>query len=186
MVYAIPITKTKLASRYTNNDYKGFKQTVHDAMHPEDDAPPVPHASTWFPDDGRVSSRSKRLGGGGENAKSESEEDDDDVIIASATTNLKCPLTLQLFVEPYSNNVCKHSFEKEAIISYHRDNAVAFIQASQRRGPRPQGQGPRQVNCPALGCDAVSAMPRLANSRLTNYRCWNLTISTRTSSFSDK
>lgn len=158
MYSPILINGAKLHSRYVNNDYRGFKQTVHDAIHPGDDAPPVPHASTWFPADEMGASRNGRHASSADKSNNESDqdEDDDDVIIASATTNLKCPLTLQIFVEPYSNNVCKHSFEKEAIIAYHRENGVAFVPSSQRRGARPTPQGPKQVKCPALGCDAVS------------------------------
>lgn len=153
----ISISCTDSDSRYVNNDYRGFKQTLHDALHPGDDAPPVPHPSTWFPTDPTdkaAGSRSRRLGNSTDNMNNASDEDDD-VIIASATTNLKCPLTLQMFVEPYSNTVCKHTFEKAAIIAYHHDNAVAFAQPGQRRGHRAP-EGPKQVKCPQLGCEAVS------------------------------
>lgn len=93
-------------------------------------------------------------------AANDAEETDDDVVIARATTNLKCPLTLQMFEVPYSNNVCKHSFEKSAIIEYYNENAVVFGQPQQggrRRGQAPQG--PKKVKCPALGCEAVSPYP---------------------------
>ena len=37
-----------LGARYSeNNDYIGFRQSVHDARH-GDEGPPLPHASTWF------------------------------------------------------------------------------------------------------------------------------------------
>lgn len=137
-----------------NNDYKSFKRTVHDAMHPGEDAPPVPHASTWFTKDEAPGSRNRRQKNSADDVNDESDEEDE-VIIASATTNLKCPLTLQMFVEPYSNNVCSHSFEKSAIIAYHRENGVAFAPPNQRRGERAP-QGPKQVKCPSVGCDAVS------------------------------
>lgn len=140
-----------------NNDYRSFKRTVHDAMYPGEDPPPVPHASTWFSENEMASSRSRRNRNSTEDANHESEEEDD-VIIASATTNLKCPLTLQMFVEPYSNNVCSHSFEKAAIIAYHHENGVVFVPPNQRLGPRTV-QGPKQVRCPTVGCDAVSHCP---------------------------
>ena len=142
--------------RYVNNDYKSFKRTVHDAMHPGDDSPPVPHASTWFSENEMAGSRNRRTRNSTDNANNESDEEDD-VIIASATTNLKCPLTLQMFVEPYSNNICSHSFEKSAIIAYHYENGVAFAPPNQRRGQR-TAEGPKQVKCPSVGCDAVSLL----------------------------
>ena len=37
-----------MSERYSeNNDYIGFRQSVHDARH-GDEGPPLPHASTWF------------------------------------------------------------------------------------------------------------------------------------------
>ncbi|MCJ1340144.1 hypothetical protein MMC09_005438 [Bachmanniomyces sp. S44760] len=43
-----------------SNSYINFKRTVHDARHPGDDAPPLPHASTWFAQpNSRTKSRSK-------------------------------------------------------------------------------------------------------------------------------
>jgi len=128
---------------------------VHDALHHGPDAPPVPHANTWFPEDNADRSSGSRRRRHGDNTNDD-DDDDDEVIIARATTNLKCPITLQMFKEPYSNNVCKHTFEKSAILDYHRENAVAFMPPSQRgRGQRQHAQGPKQVKCPQTGCDAV-------------------------------
>jgi hypothetical protein len=143
-----------LAYRYVNNDYKSFKRTVHDAMHPGENAPQVPHASTWFPETQTGGAQNKRARTSTDNANEESEEEDD-VIIAGATKDLKCPLTLQMFVEPYSNNVCPHAFEKSAITAYLDENGVAFAPPNQRRGQR-TAQGPKQVKCPTVGCEAVS------------------------------
>lgn len=151
--YTASYTTKSMTERYVNNDYKSFKRTVHDAMHPGDDAPPVPHASTWFSENNMAGSRNRRPRNSTDGANGES-DDEDDVIIASATTNLKCPLTLQMFVEPYSNNVCSHSFEKSAIIAYLRENGVVYGQPNQRHGQR-TANGPRQVKCPSVGCDVM-------------------------------
>ncbi|RFU35111.1 hypothetical protein B7463_g1247, partial [Scytalidium lignicola] len=151
--YAKAYSSQTMHSRYAeNNDYKGFKRQIHDALHPGPEAPPVPHASTWFPNENGTSpmARRRRL------AADDPDEEEDDVVIAKATTNLKCPLTLQMFEVPYSNNICNHSFEKSAIIEYYNENAVAF--AEPRQGGRKRGQppvGPRKVQCPQLGCEAM-------------------------------
>jgi hypothetical protein len=136
-------------------------------MHPGDDAPPVPHASTWFSGKESAGSRSRGPRNSTDDAINESDEEDD-VIIASATTNLKCPLTLQMFVEPYSNNVCSHSFEKSTIIAYLHQNGVVFVAPNQRRGQR-VAQGPKQVKCPSVGCDAVRLISIYAFSLSTNH-----------------
>jgi E3 SUMO-protein ligase NSE2 len=137
-----------------NNDYRSFKRTVHDAMHPGEDAPPVPHPSTWFSLNETPGPQTRQPRTSTDDANDEPDEEDD-VIIAGATKNLKCPLTLQTFIEPYSNNVCSHSFEKATIIEYLHANGVAFVPPNQRRGQR-TAQGPKQVKCPTVGCDAVS------------------------------
>lgn len=87
----------------------------------------------------------------------QNEDDDDDIQMTAVVSSLKCPLTLQTFKEPYSNRVCKHTFEKSAILQFHRENAVSFVDPSQggRRG-RGVPAGPKQLKCPERGCDAVS------------------------------
>jgi hypothetical protein len=137
-----------LINRYTGNDYSNFKRTVHDAIHGEN-GPPVPHASTWFRDGPR---HPRRVVSSTDNTGNGSDYSDDEVIIESATTNLKCPLTLLMFVEPWSNKKCPHTYEKAAFLGYFETEARAF-QPSQRRGPVPSV---RQVKCPETGCEAVS------------------------------
>jgi hypothetical protein len=82
-------------------------------------------------------------------------------VFAGAVSSLKCPLTLQTFVIPYSNHICKHTFEKEAILDMHKRSAVAYLDPKYGgRKPRGVAEGPRQLECPSLGCDAVSFLPR--------------------------
>ncbi|KAH8816213.1 zinc-finger of the MIZ type in Nse subunit-domain-containing protein [Xylogone sp. PMI_703] len=150
--YAKSYTSLTMHRRYAeNNDYKGFKRQIHDALNPGPEAPPVPHPSTWFPKENESTpmARRRRL------AADDADDGEDEVVIARATTNLKCPLTLQMFEVPYSNNICNHSFEKSAIIEYYNDNAVVFAEPGQGGRKRGQPVGPKKVQCPQLGCEAM-------------------------------
>ncbi|KAI9800949.1 MAG: hypothetical protein M1833_003086 [Piccolia ochrophora] len=129
----------------THNDYIGFKRIVHDALHPSDDAPPVPHADTWFPassqtpfDPGNSGSldQSQRPRTGADEIDS-----DDDIAIAREKTSLKCPITLLPFENPVTSKKCPHSFEQEAILSM-------ISQSQTRVGGNGRGEGEPSVQCP--------------------------------------
>jgi hypothetical protein len=93
--------------RYTvNNDYISFKKNWHDALHPEDQVP-LPDPSTWFDEHGRPT---KDAGGDA--------NEDDDLVVEREIIDLKCPLSLQIMKEPYSNHQCKHTFERSAIMEF--------------------------------------------------------------------
>ncbi|PQE27816.1 chromosomal organization and dna repair protein [Rutstroemia sp. NJR-2017a WRK4] len=125
-----------MTKRYAqNNSYRTFKRVVHDAQHPEADAPALGKESTWFPQD--------QTSGSGAGATAESS--DDDIEIQREVKDLKCPLTLMPFRHPYTNGVCNHSFEKEAIIEYHGNSAVLR-------------DGVRVVKCPAVGCENMISL----------------------------
>jgi len=119
-------------TRYENNDYKGFKQTVHDAQNQGENAPPLPKATQWFTN----------------NSDDEDENEDDDIIIAGASTNLNCPITLQTFEVPYSSKACKHTFEKSAIVEMIDTTGTIF------QDPK-SGKREKQLACPTTGCTAV-------------------------------
>ncbi len=124
---------------------------IHDAQNPGQDAPPLPHARTWFPEEDDIGSPAsrRRRNNTTDNANNGDEDSDDEVVIESATTNLKCCLTLQYFEEPYSTDICPHTFEKSAIIEFGRVGATSFVgQNGQRGEPR--------FKCPQTGCDKVS------------------------------
>ncbi|KAK4128490.1 hypothetical protein N657DRAFT_563728 [Parathielavia appendiculata] len=93
-----------------NNDYISFKKSWHDALHPEDQVP-LPDPSTWFDEHGRPT----------KDAVADANEDDD-LVIEREIIDLKCPLSLQIMKEPYSNHQCKHTFEKAAIMEFIRSN----------------------------------------------------------------
>ncbi|KAK3384541.1 zinc-finger of the MIZ type in Nse subunit-domain-containing protein [Lasiosphaeria ovina] len=95
-----------------NNDYISFKRTWHDALHPDDQIP-LPDASTWFDQSGRPT---KDVA---------AEPEDDDLVVEREIIDLKCPLSLQVMREPYSNHKCKHTFEKSAIMDFLRTSGGA-------------------------------------------------------------
>ena len=102
-----------LTARYSaHNDYIGFKNLVHDARHPGDNAPPVPHSSTWFPSEIRGTQSSASAGPGG----TQHTDDDEDLRVASERISIKCPITLRPMRNPVSSKNCVHNFEKEAIL----------------------------------------------------------------------
>lgn len=147
-----------MSTRYaTHNSYKGFKRVVHDAHNPGDNAPPVPHPSTWFSDEASTSNtpatRRRRMASRTDNT--DNGDDDDDIVVTGETASLKCPLTLRTFEQPYSNHICKHTFEKSAIIQLHLETATAYVDPTQGRRGRGAPHGPKQMKCPSAACDAV-------------------------------
>lgn len=123
-------TGMDMGQRYaSHNDYVLFKRTLHDAQHPEGDAT-LPHRSAWFGPDGQpVLSKIGETDAPGD-------EEDDELQVAGEKRTFRCPLSLQIIAEPYSNNKCKHTFEKTAIIGFIGSNRV--------------------VQCPESGCSQVS------------------------------
>ncbi|KAL6714281.1 hypothetical protein ACLMJK_007704 [Lecanora helva] len=138
-----------LVQRYAkHNDYIGFKKIVHDAQYPEDQAPPLPNASTWFP-----SQPSDPSNPNTQSASAEGEDsivdDDEDIVIESEKISIKCPLTLLPMKDPVTSQKCSHSFEKEAILS--------MINASDERvggsGRQGANDGQKAMKCPV--CSVV-------------------------------
>ena len=93
-----------------NNDYIAFKRNWHDALHPDDQVP-LPDPSSWFDEQGRPT----------KGAAADANEDDD-LVVEREIIDLKCPLSLQIMKEPYSNHQCKHTFEKSAICEFIQNN----------------------------------------------------------------
>ncbi|KAJ6788454.1 hypothetical protein PWT90_08632 [Aphanocladium album] len=119
-----------------NNDYASFKKQWHDAAQGED-GPPLSDASRWFGADGApiLPTAAPRTGRGRSRTAEQGDDSDDDIAVAREVTSLRCPLSLQEFVEPYSNKKCKHTFEKSAILDYLPATA--------------------QVQCPETGCSQL-------------------------------
>jgi hypothetical protein len=118
-------------TRYSkHNSYIGFKSMVHDAQYGDSEsAPPLPHPDTWFTERGSPAPGITATQGG--------EDDDDDIVVDRATVSTRCPITYQIFKEPYSSKKCPHSFEKTAILEMIRRSRT------------------RSIECPVPGCQQV-------------------------------
>jgi hypothetical protein len=109
-----------------NNDYIAFRRLWHDALNGDGGAP-MPDARRWFSADGNPVVPSM-----GKGATPDIDEDEE-LVVTEETISYTCPLSLLEFEQPFSNRVCKHTFEKNVIEDYIR-----------RNGPK--------VRCPQTGC----------------------------------
>ena len=136
-----------MTSYSQHNDYIGFKKIVHDAKHPGADAPPLPNASTWFPNESQDPTRSTQE----ETRHSDTNNDNDesDVEVASERISIKCPLTLLPMRDPLTSTKCPHSFEKDAILDMI-SRSTTFVGGTGRRGGATQE---RAMKCPV--CETV-------------------------------
>ena len=130
----------------SHNDYIGFRKVIHDARHPEDDAPPMAHSSTWFA--GSEDEPDTNVNTAEKTAAADP-DDDEDVAIASEKKSLKCPITLLTMEDPLSSVKCPHSFERSAILEMLELSEMR-IGGSGRRGAR---DGQKAMKCPE--CDVV-------------------------------
>ena len=126
--------------RYSvNNDYIEFKRQWHMGLYGADAV--VPDAKRWFTREGQPvfnyghsGDHAPRNGGGEEDE--EMADEDEELVIEREKVSTRCPLSLQEMKEPYTNTVCKHTFERSAILEFFGDA--------------------RRVQCPQAGCSAVS------------------------------
>ncbi|KAK0640890.1 zinc-finger of the MIZ type in Nse subunit-domain-containing protein [Cercophora newfieldiana] len=93
-----------------NNDYRAFKKVWHSALHPDEDVP-LADASTWFDAQGRPTWETAGQA-----------DEDDELVVERVVTDLKCPLSLTIMTEPYSNRKCKHTFQKSSILEFLQQN----------------------------------------------------------------
>ncbi|KAL3452576.1 zinc-finger of the MIZ type in Nse subunit-domain-containing protein [Aspergillus insuetus] len=146
-----------LTERYSeNNSYIGFYRIIHEAKHPGDDPPPVPHASTWFShlEDPNARSSKRRNSSSAPTRRNTRQQrqrsastDSDDLAIERERISLKCPLTLLLFKDPVTSTKCPHSFERAAITDMiSRSGMTVPALADSGSGGRPRRA--RAVKCP--------------------------------------
>jgi E3 SUMO-protein ligase NSE2 len=92
------------------------RYVMHNALYPEKN---VLHSSTWFPSKNTNTPSSASAGYSRRRANYADHignDDDEDIQITGTVSSLRCPISLQLFKEPYSNAKCRHTFEKSAIL----------------------------------------------------------------------
>ncbi|KAI1760048.1 zinc-finger of the MIZ type in Nse subunit-domain-containing protein [Hypoxylon sp. FL1150] len=96
-----------------SNDYIGFKRLWHDAV--ERDGKPLPDASRWFTEAG----------------SHDEAGDDEDLIIAEEHVDVRCPLSMVVMEDPYTCQICKHTFEKNSITQFLRSQPGGRAQCPQ-------------------------------------------------------
>ncbi|KZL81813.1 chromosomal organization and dna repair protein [Colletotrichum incanum] len=119
-----------------NNDYAAFKKLWHDAAHGDTEMP-LPNAKRWFDEAGNPVMPAMRRGLGNttsEPGATAADDSDEDIVIAGEVRDYRCPLSMQLFENPVSNNLCSHTYEKQWIVD--------MLQ----RSPMKRAQ------CPVAGC----------------------------------
>ncbi|CZR52207.1 related to DNA repair protein MMS21 [Phialocephala subalpina] len=124
---------------------RNFKRLVHSAQYPGEEKPPLPKASTWFPE---------------ENGNNPEEDSDDDVVIEGSKKSLKCVLTMRYFEEPWANNLCPHVFEKAGFLEYLNGSGASFTGANGQRGEK-------KVACPQPGCNKMLAESDMYLDKIT-------------------
>ncbi|PSS03432.1 zinc-finger of the MIZ type in Nse subunit-domain-containing protein [Coniella lustricola] len=120
----------------TNNAYIDFKRQWHEGLFPDDEVP-VPDPRTWFDRDGQPQHQVARNADG--------DDSDAEIQFASETRSFRCPLSLVPMTKPYTSRVCRHSFQKDAILS--------FIKGGNHRGT--------QQRCPQTGCEVMITLDDL-------------------------
>ena len=161
-----------LTERYSHdNDYTGFYKTRWDAKYPAENAPPVPPPAIWF---------AKEEGNAA--ALSQDPDQDDELQAVAEKISIKCPLTLQPFTEAVTSEVCKHSYDRPAILEFLRtspdhlpfsqevqDQIATYRGAARDRFIAGVPKTPR-VECPSCKKHLVEAdlKPNPALQRRTN------------------
>ncbi|KAK0201648.1 zinc-finger of the MIZ type in Nse subunit-domain-containing protein [Desarmillaria ectypa] len=110
--YSAKTTRQKYAK---NERYKTFKQAVYEVDHLNEPMPPITELI--------------------DRESGDESDDDDDIEVGGVTQDYKCPITLRVIEEPYTSNICRHSFSKAAIQEMFRNERSA-------------------KKCPASGCRA--------------------------------
>ncbi|KAI0648053.1 hypothetical protein C8Q79DRAFT_1109892 [Trametes meyenii] len=119
--------KTKTTrQKYAKNDYyQKFKQAIYEVQHPDVAMPPL---ADLLPQE-----------------EGDDSDDDDDIQMGGVTQDYKCPLTLQILVDPVTSKICGHSYSSSAAREY-------------LAGGLPKA-------CPATGCNKKITLSSLSANR---------------------
>ncbi|KAK9466589.1 zinc-finger of the MIZ type in Nse subunit-domain-containing protein [Lipomyces arxii] len=91
-----------------NNFFLDYKRTVWDAKYGDTDE--MPQVEQWFDATGKAKSNTMIHDSQGGN-------EDDDLVVAQVKQSLKCPISLKLYVDPVTSEICHHSYSKDAIMA---------------------------------------------------------------------
>lgn len=111
----------------------------------------MPHASTWFdhlttqPPGGSRAAQTTSPQRKRRNLPDDrdADEDADEIAIQSERMSIKCPLTLQPFIDPVTSIKCSHSFERTAI-----ENVLSRSRATTVVSDQSGSRNVRCVECP--------------------------------------
>ncbi|KAH8601165.1 zinc-finger of the MIZ type in Nse subunit-domain-containing protein [Bisporella sp. PMI_857] len=143
-----------MLQRYADNNsaYNDFKVMLHDAIY--GDSIPLPKATTWFVNDQPTIFYGSGRKSSDKNGDDQEEDDEDeDIVIEGSKTDYKCPLTLQVFKEPYTSKICRHTFEKQAIMDMIKASDKFIWQM-------------KFVECPYVGCGKNVTLKDLCDDEL--------------------
>jgi E3 SUMO-protein ligase NSE2 len=143
-----------LTDRYAHdNDYAGWYKSRHVGLTEHQTMPPpVPAPALWF---GAEEGNALTANGA-----------DDTMEVVGERVSVKCPMTMQYFIDPVTSDICRHSYEKSAILDYLKmsEDRVPYTPEQQaqldglRGAPRANLERkfrvPR-VKCPVAGCDQL-------------------------------
>ncbi|KAK9382886.1 zinc-finger of the MIZ type in Nse subunit-domain-containing protein [Kockiozyma suomiensis] len=117
--------------KYLHNEaYVSFRNNIWETLY-EDEA--VPEPKNWFDQETGASKLLSEI-----YTELNNGNDDEEIFVARETRSLRCPITLQLFVDPVTSTKCPHSFSSQAIMSLLN---------------RPRSRG--NVECPVAGCNKI-------------------------------
>lgn len=132
----------------------GFYRVVHDAKHPGDEVPPLPHASTWFSrlQDPAAEASQSQSQPGSHLGKREREPSpaESDIAIERERISLKCPITLLTFIDPVTSTKCPHSFERSAIEDMLKQTTLS------KPGPGGRRNRVKYIKCPICSLELTA------------------------------
>lgn len=166
-----------LTERYSqHNTYVGFYRMVHDAKHPGEDGPPIPHHSLWFANEedinpsylpsGTQTQRTHRSNPRDtSNEEDTNNQDSSDIEIAREKVSIKCPITYLPFTDPLSSTKCPHSFDRPGIMDMLRRSETSApladaqtAELAQISDSRARGRKAAELRQPAIQCPVCSIL----------------------------
>lgn len=110
--------KSRRARYGQNKEYEQYRSRVWDALHEEPMPPLVELLSGGGGGGGGGGAESAALAGADDEQEDDDEDDEDIVAYGSSAQNYKCPLSLQIMINPLKSTVCTHAFERDTILDY--------------------------------------------------------------------